>query len=180
MRNGYRKPEKSGRAWWLRCPGFKPDFAWGGWLGWGGLVALLVCHTQAGFHPTNRLRPDFWDVNGTVHAIVATNGTVYVGGDFSYVAPARSKVLAIDLFTGVAQPDFPVVDGDHIHVVMEDAQGGWFIGGCFHEVGGLPRTNVGTTSSVIGRLTRYFQPNPDGAVRALALEGDILYLGGDF
>src|SRR6185295_8809899 len=94
------------------------------------------------FVATNALRQDFWDVDGTINAILATNGTVYVGGSFTYAAPKGRKVAAVDVYTGQTFPDFPPVFGSAINSIIGDGNGGWFIGGNFTQVGAVARTNL--------------------------------------
>jgi hypothetical protein len=131
------------------------------------------------FTPTNSPRPDFWDTDGVINAVVATNGVVYVGGDFSYVAPKGTKLAAIDTYTGERLTEFPAILGTQIRAVVEDGNGGWFIGGKFAQVGGLPRTNLVHVLSD-HRVDPNFAPDPDSAVHALALDGNTLFVGGDF
>jgi hypothetical protein len=111
--------------------------------------------------------------------ILATNGIVYVGGTFSYVAPKGSKLVSIDPFTGALEQGFPAIYGTSIYSIVEDGNGGWFVGGDFSLVGNSPRTNL---VHILNNNTvdSAFQPNPNGAVRALALNGGTLYIGGEF
>src|ERR1044071_4237151 len=74
-------------------------------------------------------RRDFWDTDGTVYSVLATNGRVYVGGSFCYVAPRSSKVSSLDSFTASLEKGFPAVYGTSISALVDDGMGGWFIGG---------------------------------------------------
>jgi hypothetical protein len=162
----------------LRFIGMKTPTLW--FL--GVLLANVLefsAQAQPSFVATNLLREDFWDTDGTINAIVAGNGVVYVGGSFSYVAPKGRKVAAADAYTGEPGAEFPAIVGTAVHAILNDGNGGWWIGGNFTSVGGLPRTNLvhlGTDFTVDPE----FHPNPDGAVRALAKSDDVLYVGGDF
>jgi Immunoglobulin I-set domain/Immunoglobulin domain len=143
---------------------------------WIGCASLSL---RAQLPLTNTIRHDFWDVSGTVNALAVSQGKLYVGGEFSYVAPPRGKLLAVDVFTGVPQTGFPEIHGQAIYAMVDDGRGGWYLGGDFHEVGGLTRSNLVHILSD-DSVAPDFQPNPDGAVRALALDGDVLYVGGEF
>lgn len=151
-----------------------------GWDGVAGQIVLsLALSAPRTFRPAPHPRPDFWDTDGTIRALVATNGVVYVGGLFSYVAPQGRKVAALDAYTGEAEPEFPAIFGSAIHVLIADGSGGWFIGGRFTQVGDLARTNLAHVLSD-RRVDPDFAPDPNEAVRALALVGETLYVGGDF
>ncbi len=147
---------------------------------WLGALLWAAANAPAqDFVATNTLRKDFWDVAGTINAVLATHNTVYVGGDFSYVAPKGRKVASVDVFTGETLSDFPPVLGSAINAITEDGNGGWFIGGNFTKVGGLPRTNLVHMLSD-NTVDTNFHPDPNDTVDALARDGDRLYVGGDF
>src|SRR3954447_10968609 len=97
--------------------------------------------TGATLNPRATPRPDFWDVDGTVHALLATNGIVYVGGEFSYVSGQGSRLLAVDRYTGEVDPSFPSFYGSAIYALLDDGAGGWFVAGDFDRVGVVPATN---------------------------------------
>src|SRR6185503_13285141 len=79
-------------------------------------LAPLTAHAQNAVVPTNILRHDFWDTDGTINALLATNGRVYVGGSFSYVTPKARKLAAYDLHTGALDLEFPKIFGASIEV----------------------------------------------------------------
>lgn len=139
----------------------------------------LVRPSGANDQPSGALRRDVWDTDGTVHAIVATNGRVYLGGSFTYVAAKGRKAAAIHTDTAAVDPEFPAIFGAAVHVILADGQGGFYVGGEFNEVGGWPRTNL-VHILPNDAVDPGFQPDPDGAVRALAIGENTLYLGGDF
>lgn len=125
------------------------------------------------------LRRDFWDVHGDATAVLATNGLVYVGGRFNYVSTKGRKLSVFDIYTGLEDPAFPAIEGRAIHAIVPDGAGGWYMGGLFVSVGGVPRTNL------VHILPNYtvdpnFAPNPNDRVRSLTLVTGLLYVGGDF
>src|SRR5689334_24846849 len=150
-------------------------------LGVGTFFSLLATpvHAQGPIVATNALRADFWDTDGPIHALAARDGVVFVGGDFSYIAPRGRKVAAVDAYTAEPMREFPAVTGNAVFAIVSDQQGGWFLGGDFTSVGGWPRTNL-VHVRADQTIDPTFQPNPSGAVRALVLDGATLYLGGDF
>jgi hypothetical protein len=75
------------------------------------------------------------------------------------------------------------VDGS-VLAVAPDGAGGWYIGGRFTSVGGVPRSRLARITAS-GVLDTTFQsgPSTDGplsAVHALAVSGSTVYAGGSF
>lgn len=146
---------------------------------WSLCLATGLPRAEGALSLTNTIRNDFWDTDGTVHAIVATNGVVYVGGSFSHVAPRIKKVVAVNAYTSEPLPDFPSITGGTVGVIVPDENGGWYLGGDFTAVGGIPRTNLVHLYSDFS-VDPSFVPNPNGIVRALQLDGGTLFIGGSF
>jgi len=112
-----------------------------------------------------------------VLAVASTGSTLYIGGNFRTVGPSTGMGVPVDLETGAVRSHYPRVAGA-VEVVASDGAGGWYIGGRFAGVGGLPRWNLAhirTDGSVDS-----WAPDPNGAVFALALRGNVLYVGGRF
>ena len=65
-----------------------------------------------------------------------------------------------------------------MYAVASDGAGGWYIGGYFTAVGGLPRSNLAHVASDLS--VSAWNPNANGAVYALAVSGSTVYAGGDF
>ncbi len=146
------------------------------------LLAALLCPGSLASVQATQLatpRPDFWDADGPIHSIVATNGRIYVGGEFSYIAPKGSKLLAVDRYTGETDLDFPPIYGAAVHSIIDDNNGGWFIGGEFIQVASTRITNL-VHILPDNSIDASFRPNPDGPVQILLLDGATLFLGGDF
>jgi len=121
-----------------------------------------------------------WVTNGTVNAMVQVGSTIYIGGNFTQVGPATGGAIPLDATTG--QPiAIPKVAG-YVNAVAPDGTGGWYVGGTFTHVGGVPRSNLahiladGTVSA--------WNPNPEGGtypgVYELAVSGTTVYAGGRF
>lgn len=127
------------------------------------------------------VRPDrrFWAFDGPVHAMVATNGTAYVGGEFWYVGPTNGAIGTIDLATNETPAGWPYVVGGQIYAVIPDNNGGWFVGGSFLLA---PEMNRKTLIHVRanGSLDTSWNPQPNEDVWSLALDGATLYVGGAF
>jgi hypothetical protein len=119
----------------------------------------------------------FWTTNGTVNATALSGNTLYIGGDFDYVGPYTGGGVPLGAATGVVLPGFPSVHGT-LSTVVGDGNGGWFIGGLFDSVGGLPRTNVAHIQSDF--TVSGWAPDANGVVNAMALAGSTVYAGGSF
>lgn len=119
--------------------------------------------------------PEF---DGPVYAQVRLGDTLYVGGAFHSAGRVRVGGFAVlDPVTLEARSDWPQVDGT-VYACAADGAGGWFVGGAFPSVSGVPRQNLAHVRAD-GSLDGW-NPGTNGAVRALALAGGRLYLGGSF
>lgn len=118
-----------------------------------------------------------WATDGTVSAISRFGGKVYLGGSFSAVGPVTGSFVPVDALTGAALASFPRVAGD-IYAAIPDGSGGWFIGGDFHAVGGVPRTNLAHIRSDL--TVSDWNPSTSREVLSLLLSGSTLYVGGLF
>ena len=114
--------------------------------------------------------------DGAVQTIASAGNTVYLAGQFTYVGPPTGSAVRVDATTGSLLP-FPKVKGT-VSAIVGDGAGGWYMGGEFTSVGGLPRSNVarvladGTVSD--------WDPGADLWVGALAFDGATVYAGGSF
>jgi len=118
-----------------------------------------------------------WVADGPVHGVARIGNTVYLGGDFTRVGPATGCGVPLDGTSGAAIAPYAKVGGE-IDAVVPDGAGGWFIGGTFDMVGGLPRANLAHV--LADGSVAPWNPGTDVAVKALALSGTTLYAGGLF
>jgi hypothetical protein len=117
--------------------------------------------------------------DGQVNAIATgSDGTIYLGGDFTSVGPATGSWVPIDAVTGQNAVSFARTNGG-VYAAAPDGSGGWFIGGSFTYVGGIPRNNVAHVKSD-GAVDDAWDPNANDVVRALAVSGSTVYAGGYF
>ena len=117
------------------------------------------------------------DPGVTLTAVAVSGQTLYVGGNFVSAAPVVGGGAITDTQTGALRSNSPRVAGS-VYACIPDGRGGWFIGGDFRGVGGLPRANLAHVFAS-GRVDAW-APNPDGWVLALARSGSTLYVGGAF
>lgn len=151
----------------------------------GACLALLAPPAGAEPAPTSRLH---WVTNGTVHAATVRDQTLFIGGSFTRVAPAPNFLgpwFGVSMTTGVALPPLPVTDAP-VYAIEPDGAGGYFVGGWFTQIGGVPRTALAHVLPD-GRIDSQFNPPftaPRGEarpeVRSLARGDGVLYVGGRF
>ncbi len=146
-------------------------------------LAAIACFSLISYPLYSQTPPlpdsKFWITDGPVNAILATNNTVYIGGDFSYVGPRTGPLALFNQATGGLLAVPPQINGI-VKTVVSDGTGGWFIGGTFAGIGGVAVTNLAHLNADL---------TPDGnwnanlngtTVNALALDSGRLYIGGNF
>ena len=120
-----------------------------------------------------------WVLDGGVEALAVAGGKLFVGGDFSHVAPPTGPIVAF-MRAGKRDESFPAADLDaEVTVAIPDEQGGLYVGGSFKTLGGVTCRALAHIRRG-GAVDRGFCPRPDGVVYTLALSGARLYVGGDF
>jgi len=115
--------------------------------------------------------------DGQVWCMAQQGDTLYIGGRFHTVGPPSGGFVVIDPATGSQLQGWPAVTGS-VAAAAADGQGGWFIGGGFFAVGGVPRSYLAHVRSD-GTLDAW-NPSVDGPVGALTRVNSLLYLGGGF
>jgi hypothetical protein len=122
--------------------------------------------------------------DGTVYGIAVGSNAVYLGGDFTQVGPRSGPGAAISRSTSQFDPDMPQVSGGggaaRVTAVAPDGSGGWYVGGDFSHVGGVPRLNL---AHILADHTvdPNWTPEPNDRVDALAVAPDgAIYAGGRF
>ena len=112
-----------------------------------------------------------------VTATACLGNTLYVGGVFGQVGPNTGSGIPLEFGGGAPVANYAKVNGE-ILAVAADGSGGWFIGGSFTAVGGVPRSHL---AHVLGNgEVGQWSPDPDREVTALARSGGTLYIGGKF
>ncbi|HKP21015.1 MAG TPA: hypothetical protein VJT68_05830, partial [Thermoleophilaceae bacterium] len=118
-----------------------------------------------------------WVPDGEVKAMAVSGSTAYIGGNFSRIAPYTGSAARFSESTGELQP-WPQVEGV-VNAVAPDGAGGWYLGGDFRSVGGVPRTDLAHILPS-GLLDPDWAPSTNGLVRALAVGADTVFAGGEF
>ncbi|MDQ1566708.1 MAG: trimeric autotransporter adhesin, partial [Actinomycetota bacterium] len=93
---------------------------------------------------------------------------------------ARHHLAALDVDKHTLLPWDPDAD-DAVHALALSADSTQlYVGGDFDHIGGRPASKLARIDLVTGKLDPTFHPGVRGSVRALALAGDRLYVGGTF
>lgn len=135
------------------------------------LLALAVAaHAQVA-------DPRFPIVDGRVFASATDGNTLWIGGQFSRVAPNTGHFAAVDTSTGALVSPFARIDGV-VRAVASDGTGGWYVGGDFHSVSGKPREHL-VHVLADGSLAAW-NPGTDGPVYAIVPFGGRVIVAGSF
>ncbi len=133
-----------------------------------------------------------WNPNasGYVNSLAVSGSTVYVGGDFARIGgQACSDIAAVDADTGKATRWDPKLGGsveigggvDALAVSRRTV----YAGGRFTSIASRRRNSLAALDPKTGAVTSWnpnagYRGGPTGIVRALALSGQTLYVGGEF
>ena len=125
----------------------------------------------------------FWIPNGPVHAVARSGNTIYIGGEFSFLSTVTGNGAALDIATGAATPAIARVTGatpvlGSVDAVAPDGAGGWYLGGLFSSVAGIPRSNI--AHLLANGTVAPWNPSADNRVLALAVSGSTIFAGGVF
>jgi len=154
----------------------------------GLVVGVTPATALQGTVPANAASS--WQTNGAVSAIIAANGVVYLGGDFTSVRPpgaaagsgevARNHLAAFDASTGALITSFNHNVNGAVKVLSMSADGQTlYAGGDFTTINGLTRNRIAAFTASSGALTS-FNPNSNGRVSGIAATASTIYVGGSF
>jgi hypothetical protein len=130
------------------------------------LLALIVAILAASPASAQTVRSDLPVPNGPVYVTAVSGNTLYVGGSFTSLGPASGGGVPFDAVTGAQLAVIPRVAGT-VRTVVPDGRGGWYIGGLFSAVGGVPRLNCARIRGD-GIVTQW-NPQPNGQVNTIAV-----------
>lgn len=117
--------------------------------------------------------------NGVVRTLDATHesGLVFIAGNFSEVGPNEAYGTVISPTFVSPELHFDNPNGI-VYAAQSDGAGGWYLGGDFTAVGGIPRNRLAHVNAS-GEVTDW-NPDVNGTVRVIALTDTLVYIGGDF
>ena len=117
--------------------------------------------------------------DGAIKALANSPSGVYAGGAFTTVGADTRKGLAdLDGASGAASGFDADVVGTVNAIAFDSANSVVYIGGLFNNVAGSPRSNLAALSA--GGALQAFNPGSNGAVNAVAVNGDGVFAGGAF
>jgi hypothetical protein len=119
---------------------------------------------------------DLYVTDGPVYSVAREGNTIYLAGAFNRVGPSSGCAVPFDATTGLPL-SLPKVVGE-VLAVAPDGSGGWFIGGIFWYVAGVPRYAL--AHILADHTLSSWNPNPSGPVRALAVSNGVVYAAGNF
>jgi hypothetical protein len=141
---------------------------------------------------TSTAAPTAWHpaTNGAVQTILISGGVAYVGGNFGTVGAGptvgagdslRNDMAAFDAASGAPLAWNPNPGSNVVFTISALAASGGeiYVGGGYKTMGGQSRPYLSAVDPVTGLATAW-QPNPDGAVNAIAFDGGVMYAGGAF
>ena len=124
------------------------------------------------------LTPSSLVTDAPVNSMTTVGDHTYLTGYFSQIGTFTGSGAMLNATTGAPAANLPAVNGQ-ISYVLAAPDGGWYIGGNFTDVGGVPRAGLAKLNAD-GSLDASFAPQVSGFVDSLALNGSSLYLGGSF
>src|SRR5258706_11957585 len=102
-----------------------------------GCIAIFLC--QILFGKVSFAQYNYqWQTDGTVNTTVIAGNKLYIGGTFGYVGAYSGGLAVTDDVNGVWDAAWPLVNND-VFSILPDGTGGFFIGGGFTKVAGVPR-----------------------------------------
>lgn len=157
----------------------------------GQLAALTLVTTAllASAAGASAAVPTGWVTNGPVYSITHDSTRTYIGGDFTRVGRRTGHGVSLAPATG-AWTGGAEIAGGQVRTVIDDAAGGWYVGGDFTHVNGQQRLGLAHILPS-GALDPNFVANVENSgsararVRALALQAERdgdrwLFVGGEF
>ena len=145
------------------------------------LLAVAVFVLAVVYQPCRAQLPEsaVWVSGSYDLKTVRTGQTLYVGHTGGYFGRYSGFSARLDAASGQAVHDWPIVDGP-VYSIISDGANGWYLGGQFQHVAGLPRSNL-VHILADGEVDPDFVPPAiNGAVRALAQGGGVIFIGGTF
>ncbi len=137
----------------------------------GSLLAAIAPAARA-----QNIQRDLAMVTGSVNAMAIRGRTLYLGGNFTSIGPTTGAFAIVDTVDGSYRGG-PQVLG-YVTSIVSDGSGGWYLGGTFSAVGGMPRANLAHVLAD-GSVSPW-NPGTNGDVRSIALDGTVLYVGGAY
>ena len=144
---------------------------------------LLICH----FLPAQEPDTTAWVVDGKVSTLARSGATAYLGGFFKYIGQLTGGGAMLNLEDGHLTNNRSLKIKGRVMTAVPDGKGGWFIGGDFTEVQGVPRqglAHINADNSLDGawnvNVTYMSYPRVYPYITYMTVANNTLYFIGDF
>ncbi|MBX2886335.1 MAG: hypothetical protein KTR32_40645 [Granulosicoccus sp.] len=151
------------------------------------IAAGLLCLTNPVHSDSMTIEPaSSWQLRGTANVVVASGDTVFVGGNFTEIyndnggSLPRHYLAALNRHTGEPTSFAPNLDGEVWALAMSPDRKTLYVGGSFLKAESLSRKHIAAYNVQTGALTTLVTPNPNGALRTIAVANNKVYIGGLF
>jgi hypothetical protein len=121
---------------------------------------------------------DTWVTDGSVRSVAVLGNVAYIGGTFTTVGPRNGGLASFATSDGAPVSGYPQIGG-FVYSMIPDGSGGFYVGGDFLGIGGIPMRSLAHINAN-KTVDTAWNPNPNFIVRALALSGPTLYVCGEF
>lgn len=139
--------------------------------------ASAIGHRQA--MPASDAQQLPWFPDGVVHVMASTPDHLFLGGTFDRVRQALGPLARI----GPGDTEAIALSSEKLDGVVRsiatDSKGALYVGGDFTVPGRQSAVNL-VRIDATGVIDPSFSPHPDGAIHAVLLTSDTLYVAGDF
>jgi len=126
--------------------------------------------------PADRL---WFDDASSKPSVTGSDGTIYLGGQFSQIGFSTEGFAKVDAVTANASMGLTAASGIIVMAIAGDGDGGVYVGGSFQSMSGVARKNVAHFDRN-GNLDLRWKPDVDSTVTSIAVSGSTVYLGGSF
>jgi hypothetical protein len=141
-----------------------------------GLSRLHVAAVDTGTMALSTFTPQ---PDGTVYALEVSGSTVYLGGSFSYLDRSLQDSMAVLDAASSAAISTAALVGQWVYAIVPAPGGGWFVGGSFTTVNGLPRSGL-VKLFADGSVDSSFTIEANGSIHGLEVISNRLFLAGTF
>lgn len=154
-----------------------------------GRNRLAALDTRTGTLLSWNPNPDYGNGIPTIHTVVASGNTVYIGGRFTTIGgAARSSIAAVDAISGSALAWDAAIGSDNgvseVRTIVPDGAT-LYIGGSFSSAGGQVRSGLaaldrGSAAALLWDAGLTLDADSPALVTALAVNADRVFIGGQF
>jgi hypothetical protein len=137
-------------------------------------VGLAPAATAVAYNPADPVTTA-WVPDGPVHAVVASGGTVFVGGSFT------GGVAALDAGTGARIDTWQGSTNGDVRALAMSSDGTHVLaGGAFTLANGATHKKLASFATTDGSVDSTWRAAAGGAVRDIVVSGNTMYFGGAF